>query len=294
MSVRKTIVGAVTTGCAVAALLTATALPGMAETTGDENRPKEAGTVTISQPFDANALYEGAKAKLNDSIGEARKTLSDSENRVDDTTVRDTLQQAIDKNVTAITQLEESRKILGDGTLRGYSTLLNGVDELTRLSDDVTKAVEAHDKRVADELAATQAAAAVQTQASHSPVYDGYTSYGYGYGMGYAPAVSNGYSTSVSCVMQPGLDTSNCQSAVDGNGLVNMTWNDTTIFAGHADAGWGWINNLTPGQTVTINGQQYQVNGQNLEGQVYAPESGAWLQTCNGNGNHLVGITPVG
>lgn len=26
----------------------------------------------------------------------------------------------------------------------------------------------------------------------------------------------------------------------------------------------------------------------------YSSDSGAWLQTCNGNGNHLVGITPVG
>lgn len=26
----------------------------------------------------------------------------------------------------------------------------------------------------------------------------------------------------------------------------------------------------------------------------YSSDSGTWLQTCNGNGNHLVGITPVG
>ena len=42
-----------------------------------------------------------------------------------------------------------------------------------------------------------------------------------------------------------------------------------------------------------MNGSTYRVNGQSVQGAQYAPDSGDWMQTCNGNGNHLVGITKI-
>lgn len=36
-----------------------------------------------------------------------------------------------------------------------------------------------------------------------------------------------------------------------------------------------------------MNSSTYRVNGQSVQGAQYAPDSGDWMQTCNGNGNHL-------
>ena len=84
-----------------------------------------------------------------------------------------------------------------------------------------------------------------------------------------------------------------CQGAVDGGGIVDLNYGNGHVYAQHNNTGGAWINNLQAGQTFTMNGSTYRVNGQSVQGAQYAPGSGDWMQTCNGNGNHLVGITKI-
>lgn len=72
-----------------------------------------------------------------------------------------------------------------------------------------------------------------------------------------------------------------------------FTYGNGHVYAQHNNTGGAWINNLQAGQTFTMNGSTYRVNGQSVQGAQYAPDSGDWMQTCNGNGNHLVGITKI-
>ena len=72
-----------------------------------------------------------------------------------------------------------------------------------------------------------------------------------------------------------------------------MSYSGGHIYAQHNGTGGAWINGLQAGQTFTMNGSTYRVNGQSIEGAQYAPGSGDWMQTCDGNGNHLVGVTKI-
>lgn len=76
-------------------------------------------------------------------------------------------------------------------------------------------------------------------------------------------------------------------------GIVDLNYGNGHVYAQHNNTGGAWINNLQAGQTFTMNGSTYRVNGQSVQGAQYAPGSGDWMQTCNGNGNHLVGITKI-
>lgn len=109
----------------------------------------------------------------------------------------------------------------------------------------------------------------------------------------YTPTQSTprGYYSSMSCDLTSAAD--HCQGAVDGGGIVDLNYGNGHVYAQHNNTGGAWINNLQAGQTFTMNGSTYRVNGQSVQGAQYAPDSGDWMQTCNGNGNHLVGITKI-
>lgn len=85
-----------------------------------------------------------------------------------------------------------------------------------------------------------------------------------------------------------------CQGAVDQGGMVDITYynGDTHIYSQHNGTGGAWINNLKPGDTVSLGGKQFTVNDYSKQGAVSAPDKGYYAQTCNENGNHLVGLTP--
>lgn len=100
-----------------------------------------------------------------------------------------------------------------------------------------------------------------------------------------------GYYSSMSCNLTSAAD--HCQGAVDGGGIVDLNYGNGHVYAQHNNTGGAWINNLQAGQTFIMNGSTYRVNGQSVQGAHYAPGSGDWMQTCNGNGNHLVGITKI-
>lgn len=295
----RSLLGVTVAGAAAMALLAGAAPAALAE----QPEQPAADSITVGADFkpEADNRYEQAHDTFQQALDEAQTKLSDSENRVDDATVRDRLQEAIDTANETESDLTSARAVIGDGTSRGWDVLESQADTLASLTDDVEQAVQARDRRIAEEEAARAAAAAAAAQAQAAAAAarqsSGYSqSYGYsgGYSSYSAPAQSYGYTTSGSCALQSGAWRGGCQGAVDGGGLVQLTTDyGVNIYAGHANTGWSWINNLTAGQTVTLNGQQYQVTGESIEDVQNAPASGTWMQTCNGNGNHLVGIRPM-
>lgn len=109
-----------------------------------------------------------------------------------------------------------------------------------------------------------------------------------------APQSAGGYATSSTCAIE-GAYT--CQERVDQGGLVDLSayGGATHVFAQHNSTGGDWINQLTPGQRVTIDGKQFTVNDYNDPNATIAPPSGYYAQTCHdGNQRRLVGLTPVG
>lgn len=242
-------------------------------------------------------LFHDAETRLVGALDAARATLSDSENRVDSTANRDELSSLVGEADGTLAAARERHEADGDSMPGDWSDMTGTADRLDAERGEVETDVQAYEARVAAEQAAAVQAAAVQASygagstASYGswgdPYYSSYVSYS---------NTPSGYWTSGSCAMDPSIQSpgSGCQGLVDGGGLAQLTWGQTTIYAQHANTGGSWINGLTAGQTVTINGQQYVVNGQSQEGAYYSPDSGTWLQTCNGNGNHLVGITPIG
>ena len=234
-----------------------------------------------------NMQYVQSSDTLTSVISDAQAELDSSEGRVDDESVRDALRKSITDAETIRKDVEQRRSFFADATPWGYAALDDATTTLKTAMAQVDEAISARDARIAGE----QVTADVYQTPSYSG--SGYTGYSGGNSIP-STAVSNGYSTSASCVLDASQPYGGCQGAVDGGGLVGLTWNDTIIYAQHSNTGGAWINDLTAGQTVTIDGKQYVVNGQSQEGAVYAPDSGAWLQTCDQSGNHLVGITPVG
>lgn len=223
------------------------------------------------------------------------------------TDAKDSLQKAIDATQKEYdssdgqVDIADNRDALGGYLTQARDMLKNGTSpaKITNfVNDTLNPAVEKVKQDVqsrADRIAAEEAAAAASA-AAVSGSYGGYSGYSggsYAGTGGYSSGVRSAYS-SMNCALQSDAWRGGCQGAVDSGGLVHLSWGSTNIYAGHANDGWSWINGLTAGQTININGQNYQVTGESIEGAQNAPDSGTWMQTCNGNGNHLVGIRPVG
>ena len=231
--------------------------------------------------------FHDAESRLAGALEEARATLTDSDGRVDSTGNRDELSALADEADATLAAARDRHDADGDAIAGDWTDMTGMADRLDAERGQVETDMEAFEARVAAEQAAVQASYDGTNGSWGDPYYSSYVSYS---------NTPSGYRTSGSCAMDPSIQSpgSGCQGLVDGGGLAQLTWGQTTIYAQHANTGGAWINGLTAGQTVTINGQRYVVNGQSQEGAYYSPDNGTWLQTCNGNGNHLVGITPIG
>lgn len=85
-----------------------------------------------------------------------------------------------------------------------------------------------------------------------------------------------------------------CQHVMDTDGgMVELLYYDGTthIFAQHNYLGGSWVNILNKDDTLIIDGKTYVVNDYEEEGLETAPDSGYYIQTCNDNGNHVIGLT---
>lgn len=217
-----------------------------------------------------------AKAALRQERAAAAKAYAESKGKVDSTTNRN----ALDKQLKSI-----------DDALAGQraATLITLTASLKKSVNAVQADVKSRDARIAAEKAAQEAAAAAAAAATAGA----YASNGSVDGNSRGNSASGGYWTGGACTRDTSADA--CQGAVDSGSMVDVSYYGTThIFSQHNGTGGAWVNGLTQGQIVTINGQQYRVNGYNREGAKYAPASGTYLQTCDGNGNHLVGLDPLG
>lgn len=235
--------------------------------------------------------FHDAESRLAGALEEARAMLTDSDGRIDSTGNRDELSMLADEADATLAAARDRHDADGDAIAGDWTDMTGMADRLNAERGEVETDVQAYEARIAAEQATVaQASYGAGSAASYGswgdPYYSSYVSYS---------NTPSGYWTSGSCAMDPSIQSpgSGCQGLVDGGGLAQLTWGQTTIYAQHANTGGAWINGLAAGQTVTINGQQYVVNGQSQEGTYYSPDNGTWLQTCNGNGNHLVGITPV-
>lgn len=219
-----------------------------------------------------------ARKNLETAAENGRKTLESSNGKVDDDNNRGQLSDVLNK--TKATAASADADAIG----RTAKTLN---DLIAKVNADVQSRAD----REARQAAQTQRVQTVQQAAAYSPSASRSTGYSYAASPAASGSARPGYSTSASCALDSAAD--HCQGAVDGGGLVDMSYSGGHIYAQHNGTGGAWINGLQAGQTFTMNGSTYRVNGQSIEGAQYAPGSGDWMQTCDGNGNHLVGVTKI-
>lgn len=217
------------------------------------------------------------RKKLADMVDKGKRILESSNGNVDDENNRDKLSDLLEK----AKDLMESTDV---------KTMSVDVSELDKLINKVSDDMNARQARIGQErqqsvVAASYSQASNITSGNYTPTRSNYGSY--------TPTQSTprGYYSSMSCDLTSAAD--HCQGAVDGGGIVDLNYGNGHVYAQHNNTGGAWINNLQAGQTFTMNGSTYRVNGQSVQGAQYAPDSGDWMQTCNGNGNHLVGITKI-
>lgn len=219
-----------------------------------------------------------ARKNLETAAENGRKTLESSNGKVDDDNNRGQLSDVLNK--TKATAASADADAIG----RTAKTLN---DLIAKVNADVQSRAD----REARQAAQAQRVQTVQQAAAYSPIASRSTGYSYAASPAASGSARPGYSTSASCALDSAAD--HCQGAVDGGGLVDMSYSGGHIYAQHNGTGGAWINGLQAGQTFTMNGSTYRVNGQSIEGAQYAPGSGDWMQTCDGNGNHLVGVTKI-
>ncbi|WP_432280949.1 hypothetical protein [Bifidobacterium adolescentis] len=219
-----------------------------------------------------------ARKNLETAAENGRKTLESSNGKVDDDNNRGQLSDVLNK--TKATAASADADAIG----RTAKTLN---DLIAKVNADVQSRAD----REARQAAQAQRVQTVQQAAAYSHSASRSTGYSYAASPAASGSARPGYSTSASCALDSAAD--HCQGAVDGGGLVDMSYSGGHIYAQHNGTGGAWINGLQAGQTFTMNGSTYRVNGQSIEGAQYAPGSGDWMQTCDGNGNHLVGVTKI-
>ena len=238
-----------------------------------------------------------AKTALLSKLKDAEKLYSDSNSNVDDESSRKALKQWIDK----------TKSLLENGKLSEGKIYETKTSDSKKVFSAVNQAMKSRSDRMKEEaaLAAIQASysqpeqtestGAVQAYQATQPSYNA-TSY-------YQPQVSETpqpaspryrSDVNVSCTVPDGSTKNTCQGAVDQGGMVDIDYygGKTHIYSQHNGTGGAWMNNLKPGDSVSFGGKEYIVNNYNKQGATSAPFDGVYAQTCNENGNHIIGLTP--
>lgn len=238
-----------------------------------------------------------AKTTLLSKLKDAEKLYSDSNGNVDDESSRKALKQWIDK----------TRSLLEDGKLSEGKIYETKTSDSKKVFSAVNQAMKSRSDRLEEEAALaaiqasypqpeqTESSGAVQAYQASQPSYNA-TSY-------YQPQVqeapqsaSTQYRSDVNinCTVPDEATTNTCQGAVDQGGMVDIGYygGKTHIYSQHNGTGGAWINNLKPGDSVSFGGKEYIVNNYNEQGATAAPFNGVYAQTCNENGNHIIGLTP--
>lgn len=234
-----------------------------------------------------------AKTALMSKLKDAEKLYSDSNGNVDDESSRKALKQWIDK----------TKSLLENGKLSEGKIYETKTSDSKKVFSAVNQAMKSRSDRLEEEAALaaiqasyqsgqTESSGAVQAYQASQPSYNA-TSY-------YQPQApqpaSPRYSSDVNinCNVPDEATTNTCQGAVDQGGMVDIGYygGKTHIYSQHNGTGGAWINNLKPGDSVSFGGKEYIVNNYNEQGATAAPFNGYYAQTCNENGNHIIGLTP--
>ena len=234
-----------------------------------------------------------AKTALMSKLKDAEKLYSDSNGNVDDESSRKALKQWIDK----------TKSLLENGKLSEGKIYETKTSDSKKVFSAVNQAMKSRSDRLEEEAALaaiqasyqsgqTESSGAVQAYQASQPSYNA-TSY-------YQPQTPQSASTqyssdvNINCNVPDEATTNTCQGAVDQGGMVDIGYygGKTHIYSQHNGTGGAWINNLKPGDSVSFGGKEYIVNNYNKQGATSAPFDGVYAQTCNENGNHIIGLTP--
>lgn len=234
-----------------------------------------------------------AKTALMSKLKDAEKLYSDSNGNVDDESSRKALKQWIDK----------TKSLLENGKLSEGKIYETKTSDSKKVFSAVNQAMKSRSDRLEEEAALaaiqasyqsgqTESSGAVQAYQASQPSYNA-TSY-------YQPQAPQPASTqyrsdvNINCTVPDEATTNTCQGAVDQGGMVDIDYygGKTHIYSQHNGTGGAWINNLKPGDSVSFGGKEYIVNNYNEQGATAAPFNGYYAQTCNENGNHIIGLTP--
>ena len=234
-----------------------------------------------------------AKTALLSKLKDAEKLYSDSNSNVDDESSRKALKQWIDK----------TKSLLENGKLSEGKIYETKTSDSKKVFSAVNQAMKSRSDRLEEEAALaaiqasyqsgqTESSGAVQAYQASQPSYNA-TSY-------YQPQTPQSASTqyssdvNINCNVPDEATTNTFQGAVDQGGMVDIGYygGKTHIYSQHNGTGGAWMNNLKPGDSVSFGGKEYIVNNYNKQGATSAPFDGVYAQTCNENGNHIIGLTP--
>lgn len=243
-----------------------------------------------------------ARKKLTDKINKATRLYKESEGKVENDKTRKDLKKWIDGSNTLLSKKD------ANVDLAVYSSNLGKADDLMK---KVKSSRAAYDQLAASMENETTVSG---DDGGQSVTYDnqyGWTQPAYGNQTVNQPQINqpqpqmgvptqgqgNAYDHAVaeSCNATNGEGQANtCQGAIDRGGMVDVQYygGSTHIYSQHNGTGGAWMNNLKPGDTVSFGGKQYTVNNYSQQGAKTAPSNGYYAQTCNENGNHLIGLTP--
>lgn len=226
-----------------------------------------------------------AKTALMSKLKDAEKLYSDSNGNVDDESSRKALKQWIDK----------TKSLLENGKLSEGKIYETKTSDSKKVFSAVNQAMKSRSDRLEEEAALaaiqasyqpeqTESSGAVQAYQASQPSYNA-TSY-------YQPQYRS--DVNINCNVPDEATTNTCQGAVDQGGMVDIGYygGKTHIYSQHNGTGGAWINNLKPGDSVSFGGKEYIVNNYNEQGATAVPFNGVYAQTCNENGNHIIGLTP--
>lgn len=251
-----------------------------------------------------------AKKKLAESITKANALYNDTDGKVTD----DSTRKALKKRINESTSVLDNKKTFSTAL---YEKRGSVVDDAMKSVSKSHEAYESEQARIAREQEAIRAA---YRQSDTGTVYyaqqPDYNDAGYytsqqaaqqpyvpqQQAQAPAPAqspqpASSGYNSAVnaSCdATNSPANTNSCQGAVDQGGMVDISYygGSSHIYSQHNETGGAWINNLKPGDSVSFGGKQFTVNDYSKQGATEAPFNGYYAQTCNENGNHIIGLTP--
>ena len=235
-----------------------------------------------------------AQKTLNNQIDEARKLYKASSGLVMDEATRQQLQQWIESSASMLNAKGT--------TAESYIKQANKAGTIITAVKNSQSEYQKEQERQRELAAQANIQASYETGTAPNAYYTSQPGYNQSYYQKPSSAQPQAAPTSTySSQVNAFCDTSYsnapgnpCQGAVDQGGMVDITYynGDTHIYSQHNGTGGAWINNLKPGDTVSFGDKQFTVNNYSEQGAVAAPYKGYYAQTCNENGNHIVGLTP--